>query len=163
MHRAAFDGRTAAIAYLLGHKKSPEDYVSLVCHINLIRFGFIFKFHFFFKADKNGWSALHGAASAGHIDTCNVLLDAGASPDAVVLIIKVFFYFNFFEISQYFFNVLCEKGEWWHNAVALCCSYQMACTSIASIVDTVIVVACHRDISKKIMVCNYSEWRRHLK
>jgi ankyrin repeat protein/predicted Ser/Thr protein kinase len=60
LHRAAFKGHTSAVVWLLSNKKAPQLYVH--------------------ATDKNGWTALHGAASAGNIETCAVLLDGGADP-----------------------------------------------------------------------------------
>jgi ankyrin repeat protein/serine/threonine protein kinase len=60
LHRAAFKGHTGVVVWLLGHKKAPQQYLH--------------------ATDKNGWTALHGAASVGNIDVCSVLLDGGADP-----------------------------------------------------------------------------------
>jgi ankyrin repeat-rich membrane spanning protein len=60
LHRAAFKGHTSVVVWLLGHKKAPQQYLH--------------------ATDKNGWTALHGAASVGNIDVCSVLLDGGADP-----------------------------------------------------------------------------------
>ena len=63
LHIAAYAGLNDVIEWLLQHKKRPDDFVN--------------------RQDKNGWTALHSACSAQHVDAVRALLTNGADPRAV--------------------------------------------------------------------------------
>lgn len=60
LHVACFEGHTQTVAFLLGKYKESDL---------IIR-------------DKNGWTALHCAASQQHLEICEMLLKKGASANA---------------------------------------------------------------------------------
>jgi ankyrin repeat protein len=63
LHIAAYAGLNDIVVWLLEHKKRPADFIE--------------------RQDKNGWTALHAACSAQHVEPAQTLLANGASAKAV--------------------------------------------------------------------------------